>query len=91
MALAMKVEGKLIGYSTYSKDGETTHTYAVLIQSRPDSVTKLYKNYALAEIREKNAVIAEPQYGMKVTCYAEQRGGKDGSSYLTYSEIEAAK
>lgn len=90
MAFTAKAYGVLVGYSSYDKDGKSSHTYAVLIQEKKDKETGLFKSCALAEVREESAVLPNPRYGQKVSLWGEVVTTSKGA-FMNYSGIEAVE
>lgn len=81
-----KYQGTLIGYSTYEKDGKTTHVYEVFCGGKKDEKTGLYTSEcSIVRIREEyklDGMVA----GMEVEFYGETKHGKNGD-YILYSDI----
>ena len=85
-----KYQGRLIGYSTYEKDGKVTHVYEVFCGGKKDSKTGLYTTEcSVVRIRDE-AELPNMKADMPVEFYGESKHGKNGD-YITYSEITAVK
>jgi len=83
-----KYTGKLIGYSSYEKDGKTTHVYEVFCEGKKNKDTGLYETEcSIVRVRDENA-LKDMKANMLVEFYGETRHGKNGD-YLSCSGISA--
>ncbi len=83
-----KYQGKLIGHSTYEKDGKSVHVYEVFCGGKKDKDTGLYTTEcSIVRVRDDNE-LKGIKADMPVEFYGETKHGKNGD-YIVYSDISA--